>query len=372
MSLLIGSLAFAEIALAFAVGCVVAIILVRGPWRRLWVPAVPFASLHPLALHLGPAAATAPWRSRMSRPARHTCSTACATSLGSLLGLGAPAPSRRETEGSIGVARSWLRGRTRRLGTAVAPAPGAVDSVPLAATVTFWFLTAANGGLGRDAVASRYQYVGAVFLLLMVAEYGAGWRPGGGRVGGLSPRVPGRHGGNLRSFTIPTRRVHGDDGGRPRRTDGARDRADTVAPDFILTRDNSTSSISTSSTLARISPPSEVRLAGVQPGGARQAPEEARVAADKVLAAALPVAWFGRSPRFPPMGAGPYGPPAAPHPSLPFQAAESLSNAAQGVAPSFDCGDSPPPHSPSTPLDCAAQFASISRAIARHGRGSCR
>ena len=40
-ALLLASLAFAEIALAFAAGVLVAIVLQRGPWRRLWIIAVP-------------------------------------------------------------------------------------------------------------------------------------------------------------------------------------------------------------------------------------------------------------------------------------------------------------------------------------------
>ena len=50
--------------------------------------------------------------------------------------------------------------------------------VVLAVGITFWFITAGNFGLGRQPTVSRYQYVGAVFVLLIAGEIAAGWRPG--------------------------------------------------------------------------------------------------------------------------------------------------------------------------------------------------
>ena len=44
----------------------------------------------------------------------------------------------------------------------------------LAVTLSFWFDLAANAGLGRSPTPSGYQYVGAVLLLLIGAEFAAG------------------------------------------------------------------------------------------------------------------------------------------------------------------------------------------------------
>ena len=49
--------------------------------------------------------------------------------------------------------------------------------VVLAVTLSFWFLLAANTGVGREPDASRYQYVGAILLLLVAAELASGVRP---------------------------------------------------------------------------------------------------------------------------------------------------------------------------------------------------
>jgi hypothetical protein len=46
-----------------------------------------------------------------------------------------------------------------------------------AAALAFWVLMAFNQAPGRDATASRYQYGGAIFVLLIVANLLAGWRP---------------------------------------------------------------------------------------------------------------------------------------------------------------------------------------------------
>ena len=76
--LLVLSLAFAEIALAFAAGIAVAIVLQRGPLRRAWVVAVPSCSTPPGTRAFGQAARTsgrAGSRSTTWRTARRTCWT---------------------------------------------------------------------------------------------------------------------------------------------------------------------------------------------------------------------------------------------------------------------------------------------------------
>ena len=42
--------------------------------------------------------------------------------------------------------------------------------VPVTVGLSFWLMTAANFGLGRPPDASRYKYMGAVFVLMIAAE----------------------------------------------------------------------------------------------------------------------------------------------------------------------------------------------------------
>ena len=175
--LLLGSLAFAEIAFAFAAGCVVIIALNRGPWRRLWVIAIP-AALY-LIWYLG-------WGE--SGPSSFSFDNVAtspvyvldgfASSLASFFGFGTPSL----LGGSGGL--DW--GRPLLVALAALAAWGLLRRgagraralVPLAIGLVFWISTAANSGPLRPPDASRYQFVSAVFLLMMAADYLAGQLPG--------------------------------------------------------------------------------------------------------------------------------------------------------------------------------------------------
>jgi hypothetical protein len=49
--------------------------------------------------------------------------------------------------------------------------------VLVTAAAAFWLLAGFNYTPGREATESRYQYIGVVFVLLLLAELLAGWRP---------------------------------------------------------------------------------------------------------------------------------------------------------------------------------------------------
>ena len=130
--LLVASLAFAEIALAFAAGVLVAIALQRGPLRRAWVVAVPillYAVWYPTfgqsGAHLGPSSS----HSTTSRPARRTSWTgsraAPARCSGSALRCSSAAAEGCEWGRPLLVA--LVRGLDR-LGSSGAPRPALVDS----------------------------------------------------------------------------------------------------------------------------------------------------------------------------------------------------------------------------------------------------
>jgi hypothetical protein len=309
-ALLVASLAFAEIAVAFAAGVAVAIALQRGPLRRGWVAAVPlllYAVWYPTfghsGAHLGP-----------SGFSLHNVVTSppyvldgFASSAGSLLGLGTPLLFG----GTGGI--DWGRPLLIALVTVALaliirfrPRQRAWVLVPLTVGVSFWFLTAANFTFGREPYASRYQYVGAVFLLMIAAQLAAGWRPGWRGV--LATLAVGAAAaiGNLATLHQAYRALTGVSDVVRGGLAGLEIAADRVSPDLVLTPENSDFNYFTLlvagpylSAAEKFGSPaySESELAG--------APEGARVAADKVLAAALPIALRPEAAPRPPAGPTP-------------------------------------------------------------------
>ena len=156
--------------------------------------------------------------------------------------------------------------------------------------LSFWFLTAANFTLGRAPFASRYQYVGAVFVLMIAANVAAGWRPDWrGALVALAVGVAAAA-ANLATLHQSYQSLAGVSeivrGGLA----GLEIAADHVDPGFVLTPQNSDFNYFTLvkagpylSASEKFGSPaySETELA--------EASDSARVAADKVLAAALPV-----------------------------------------------------------------------------------
>jgi hypothetical protein len=291
---LVASLAFAEIALAFAVGVAVAIALQRGPWRRAWVPAVPlllYAAWYPTfgqsGARLGP-----------SGFSLHNVATSppyildgFASSVGSLLGVGTPELfggtgglewGRALLIALVAVAVAWvLRSRSPRLIWVL---------VPLAIALSFWFLTAANFTFGRAPYASRYQYVGAVFVLMIAAELGSGWRPGWRAV--LATLAVGAVAaiGNLQTLHRAYRTLSESSQVVRGGLAGLEIAADRVDPDLVLTPENSDHNYFT---LVQAGPYLSAADKFGSPAYTESelatAPERARVAADKVLGAALPI-----------------------------------------------------------------------------------
>src|SRR5262249_5622326 len=174
---LILSLTFSELGIPFIAGVAVAIALDRGPWRRAYVVAVPLVLYAIWYLGWGHTATSYLSFHNVANSPSYVLD-GLASSIGSLLGLSTP-PALGGA-GGIEWGRPLLVGlvvlaciRLWRLGRFPATL-----WVPLAIGVSFWFLTAANTGFGRAPTASRYQYVGAVFVLMIAAELVRGWRPG--------------------------------------------------------------------------------------------------------------------------------------------------------------------------------------------------
>jgi hypothetical protein len=293
-ALLVASLAFAEIALAFAAGVAVVIALQRGPLRRLWVVAVPlllyaawYAAFGNSGAYLGPSGLSL--HNIVNSPPYIL--DGFASSIGSVLGLGRPELfggtaglewGRPLLLGLVVVAIAWvLRSRSPRLLWAL---------VPLAIGLAFWFLTAANFAFGRAPYASRYQYVGGVFVLMIAADLAAGWRPGWrGVAGTLAVGVAAAlsnlvilHDG-YQALARSSQIVRGG-------LAGLEIAADRVDPNFLLTPENSDFNYFTLLTAGPyLSAEEKFGSPAYSQSELVTAPERARVAADKVVAAALPI-----------------------------------------------------------------------------------
>jgi hypothetical protein len=311
--LLLASLAFAEIALAFAAGVAVAIALKRGPLRRGWVIAVPillYAVWYVAWGQQGPSELT--FGHVATSPAYVL--DGFASSLGSLLGLGTPA--------LFGGTGGIVWGRPL-LVAVVAGAVWLLRSrlpirgwllVALAVGLSFWFLTGANAGLGRPPYASRYQYVGAVFVLMIAAEFAAGWRPGWRALVAVFAVAAAASISNLSMLHQAYRSLAGQTplirGGLA----GLEIGADTVNPDLVLSTENSNynyfAQLEAGPYLSAVDKFGSPAYTQSELEGA---PEQGRVAADKVLAAALRLSFQPLS-RPPEQGATPprlVGPPGA-------------------------------------------------------------
>ena len=180
--LLVLATAFSELGIAFALGALVNVALGPSPRRtRLYVPLVPIALYGLWYLgwgHTGPNSFS--FENVVNSP--KFVFESISENLASLLGISPLFSSamRADLQGlgwgeallviAIGLAawRLWLTGwPTRRLWTV------------LAAGGAFWFLTAANANaLLRTSTTGRYQYPGAIFVLLITAELLRGIRIG--------------------------------------------------------------------------------------------------------------------------------------------------------------------------------------------------
>jgi hypothetical protein len=193
--LLVLSLSFSELAVSFALGAAVLMILVRRPWSRFYVVIVPILLYvlwyagwgHTAESHLSV-------RNVVDSPIYLLKGLAASAS--SLLGV--PNSVREAAaEGRLPlvplivlgliplVAAVVLRKRSRM--SLAAPFWSA-----LVVLISFWLLTAASEAPGRSPWASRYQYVGGVLLLMVLASLASGIRVRGAviltalAVGGLA------------------------------------------------------------------------------------------------------------------------------------------------------------------------------------------
>jgi hypothetical protein len=289
--LLVLSLAFAEIAIAFAAGVAVAIALQRGPLRRVWVVAVPGVLYIVWYLvwghsgpHLGPNALS--FHNVANSPTYIL--DGFASSIGSLLGLGTPALfggtgglawGRPLLVAAVAIAVWALRSRSPLRGWLL---------VALAIGVSFWFLTGANAALGRQPFASRYQYVGAVFVVMIAAECASGWRPGWRALAAVFAVSIAATIGNISTLHQGYRSLAGLSAVVRGGLAGLEIGADHVDPGLVLTPENSDFNYFAWVTAGPyLSAADKFGSPAYTQAELATAPEPAQIAADKVLAAAL-------------------------------------------------------------------------------------
>jgi hypothetical protein len=172
-ALLVLATSFSELGIPFAIGALVSVALGPSPRRsRLYVPLVPFALYALWYLgwgHTGPDNAS--FHNLLHSPG--FVFDMVAQNLASLLGLATPVSG----SGNQPVGLDW--GRILFVLTAIGSAwllwrrrePSRWLWAVLAAGGSFWFLTALNAvPLLRTPTSGRYQYPGAVFVLLIAAE----------------------------------------------------------------------------------------------------------------------------------------------------------------------------------------------------------
>lgn len=174
--LLFCSLAWSSLGLSFVAAGALFLLLTGNPLRRSWIVAIPFA------LYVV-------WYARWGHYAENSLSLdnllssptyvfdGFASSISSLLGLATPRDEAAVTSLSWGrvLLVVGLIGAGFRIWK--------VRSLPrtfwvvLALGVSFWFLAALNAGPDRPPNSGRYQYIGAVFVLMIAAELLRGVRP---------------------------------------------------------------------------------------------------------------------------------------------------------------------------------------------------
>jgi len=170
-SVLIGvSLASSGLGVAIALGALVEVASVRRRWRDLWIVAMPLAPYAVWWLAYRPAGLV---RSNIDQTFDFTAEAAAGTlsALAGLAGSGVPTGVDALQWGRplaviALVGLLWALGRR----TSVPPRVRALLTILLA----FWVLTGLRRATYQDPDTSRYLYVGALFVLLILAELARG------------------------------------------------------------------------------------------------------------------------------------------------------------------------------------------------------
>lgn len=288
-ALLVGGLLFSSVGLPFIAAALVVVGWDRRRWRRAYVILIPVA-LYAL------------WWLGWGREAEHHLTwkgaatsasyvlDGLASSLSSLLGLATSRSDMPLTSANWGTPLLAALAVVGIWQVARRGGPSRTLVALLAVAVAFWFLAALNVNQFRGPYVPRYQYVGAVFIVLIAAELLRGVRVTRAVAAAAAVFVVVSIAANLVDLDRGRDGLEKVSGLTRGGLAGLELARDTVDPDLVLNDENSdnfyANLVDARSYLSAVdaygSPAySEGELAG--------APEPGRVAADKVLAAALPI-----------------------------------------------------------------------------------
>lgn len=160
MALLIWSMASSSVGIPFLLACAVLLLVSRQPWRRFWVVAVP-AALYVL-WYIGWGTSEQTTRDAILAAPQYVANAASGAAAG-IAGLDDTTWGPALALALFGAVTVGWHARRR----------GAPTPMLLAAAVgalLFWLLTAVVRADAAEPDASRYVYVGAFFIMLIVAE----------------------------------------------------------------------------------------------------------------------------------------------------------------------------------------------------------
>ena len=282
-ALLVGSLCFSSLGIPFAIGAAVRIATRPEPARRIYVVAVPLALYAVWWLGWGHTADSAISAENLVDSPGYVVD-GFASSISALLGLAA--------FGGDGEIDSLTVGRVLLVLAVIAAALrlrslGRVPAwlwVSLSIGLAFWFLAALNAIPLREPTSSRYQYMGAVFVVMIAADLFRGTRPGREAIGVLLAVAVISVAGNLKALADAYREQRDFAVVSEGALGGIELAADRVDPTLALSAQNS--GYESLGILDAGSYLSAVSAFGSPAYSAEElpaAPEEARVAADRVL-----------------------------------------------------------------------------------------
>jgi hypothetical protein len=284
--LLAVSLSFSSLGIPFAIGVALAVALGPEPRRRAFVAAIPIVLYALWWLGYG--------RHADNYTSLHNAATGpsyvldgFASSISSLLGLATPTSV-------VGSPLDWGRGL---LVAAVALAiwrlrrAGRLERgllVILAIAVSFWFLAAFNASIFREPTSGRYQYMGAIFVVLIAAELLRGVRVGRGAAVALVAVAAMAALSNANSLHTTWERLTPFGELQPAGLAALELTRDVVDPDLELTEENSgVDYLGFVDAGAYLSAVDAFGSPAYTPVELADAPEAAREAADRVFATAL-------------------------------------------------------------------------------------
>lgn len=304
-ALLVLAVLFSSLSLPFLAG--VAVLLGRRrpiPWRRLYIVALPLAVYALWWLGWGHDAESSASFANLAKTPVFVLN-GFAASFASAFGL--TIPEVAESAGGLEWGRpllvaamvlaAWRLGRRR----------GVPDWLWIVAAIAgaFWILAGLNQAEGRSPTASRYQYVGVIFTMLIAAEMLRGVRIGRGALIAVFVVAVSAIAGNVYYLEQAYRSYHAISVLEKADLAAVEIARDTINPGFVLSEDIADTGYVHVEAGAYLSARDAFGSPAYDLAELAEAPAPARYAADKVLFKALEVTQVPADPETVPPGPAP-------------------------------------------------------------------